>query len=258
VWRAKLIVSLTRRLLMLSTARQLRIMEIPPEQPPVSAEEFARLIETAQKYVDPLSPEAFGLALKSPRKVQIKHGPRRGQWSTVSSGKATDKFEAAWQIYSGPLKAAGYRYEEYRGRWRVSYFQDLPEQPGGTKPTPIPPNFNNIPAELTERRNWVLWCYEPPKRSDKKKWEKVPYQPDGERADTTKAQTWSTFAAACAGYTPEEYDGIGFIFDGVTGPDGLCTAGIDLGVCRTCRRGMDKTSRRCRRQRARQQAQADP
>jgi hypothetical protein len=132
------------RLVILSTARQLRIMEIPPEQPPDSAEEFARLIETAQKYVDPLSPEAFGLKLKSPRKVQIKNGPRRGQWSTVSSGKVTDKFKAAWQIRSEQLKAAGYRYEEYRGRWQVSYFQDLPEQPGGTKPTPIPPNFNNI------------------------------------------------------------------------------------------------------------------
>jgi hypothetical protein len=99
-----------------------------------------------------------------------------------------------------------------------------------SKPTALAPNFNGIPAGLTERHNWVLWRYEPPDKPDKK-WPKIPYQLNGRRALTNKPQTWSTFQAVCAAYAQGGYDGIGFVFDGQIGPDGLCLGGIDWDHC---------------------------
>jgi hypothetical protein len=103
---------------------------------------------------------------------------------------------------------------------------------GGSRPTAIPPNFNAIPAVLAERSNWVLWRYEPPDKPDKK-WQKIPYQLNGRKALINKPRTWSPFQAVCAAYAQAqgEYDGIGFVFDGVVGPDGLCIAGIDFDHC---------------------------
>ena len=60
------------------------------------------------------------------------------------------------------------------------------------KPTPIKPEFENLPAELKSLPNWVLWRYLPPK-SNGGKWRKVPFQPNGKTADTTDRSTWSAF-----------------------------------------------------------------
>jgi len=98
------------------------------------------------------------------------------------------------------------------------------------KPIPIQPEFANIPAELRSLPNWVNWRYLPPKSSGGK-WRKVPFGPKGKPANTTDRSTWSSYDACCAAYTRGGFDGIGFVFDGAIGPDGLCYCGIDLDAC---------------------------
>lgn len=98
------------------------------------------------------------------------------------------------------------------------------------KPIPILPTFANIPAQLTSLANWVLWRYLPPK-SDGQKWRKVPFQPKGKTADTTDRSTWSRFEECCAAYTRGGFDGVGFVFDGEIGADGLCYCGVDFDAC---------------------------
>jgi hypothetical protein len=98
------------------------------------------------------------------------------------------------------------------------------------KPTPIKPRFAQFPAELKLLRNWVLWRYLPPK-SGGGKWRKVPFQPRGEPARTTDRATWSRFEECCAAYAQGGYDGVGFVFDGEIGADGLCYCGIDFDAC---------------------------
>jgi hypothetical protein len=88
------------------------------------------------------------------------------------------------------------------------------------KPTPIRPEFANFPAELKSLPNWVLWRYLTPK-SHGKKWPKVPFQPNGKTANSTDRSTWSAFEACCAAYAQGRFDGVGFVFDGEIGADGL-------------------------------------
>src|SRR5262249_23835308 len=102
------------------------------------------------------------------------------------------------------------------------------------KPTAIiPPDFDSILAklpELTALSNWVLWKYMPPLKSGQK-WRKVPFQPNGRTAITTKPNTWSTFEACRAAHEHGGFDGVGFVFDGKIGPDGCCYTGIDFDDC---------------------------
>jgi hypothetical protein len=96
-------------------------------------------------------------------------------------------------------------------------------------PTTLKPNFDNFPAELTSLKNWVMWRLV--QKPGKKKPTKVPYQPSGRAASTTDSSTWSTLDECCATYNRGGYDGIGFVFDGVVGDDGLCFVGIDFDDC---------------------------
>jgi hypothetical protein len=98
------------------------------------------------------------------------------------------------------------------------------------KPIPIQPNFANFPAELKALPNWVLWRYLPPK-STSGKWRKVPFQSNGKPSDTTDRSTWSPFDECCAAYAQGGFDGIGFVFDGAIGADGLCYCGVDFDAC---------------------------
>ena len=66
-------------------------------------------------------------------------------------------------------------------------------------------NIENIPEELKEIRQWVMWK----KETRKGKETKVPYQPNGNRADSTKPQTWNTFQSCI---NASGFDGIGFVF----------------------------------------------
>lgn len=69
-------------------------------------------------------------------------------------------------------------------------------------------NFNEIPSELRNLPQWILWRYE----TRKGKVTKVPYQPNGEEAMSNNPRTWSTFATAVKFYLEQNFDGIGFVF----------------------------------------------
>jgi hypothetical protein len=97
-------------------------------------------------------------------------------------------------------------------------------------PKYLRPNFELMPVELKQLKNWVLWRYLPPK-SNNSKWRKVPFQPNGRPAITTDRATWSQFDVCCAAYARSEFDGVGFVFDGEIGSDGLCYCGIDFDAC---------------------------
>lgn len=69
-------------------------------------------------------------------------------------------------------------------------------------------NFNEIPAELRNLSQWILW------KAEKKggRYTKIPYQVDGNEARSNDRRTWSTFATAAKFYTATNTDGIGFVF----------------------------------------------
>lgn len=73
----------------------------------------------------------------------------------------------------------------------------------------IPYNFNDIPSELRNMPNWILWKAE---ERDNGKVTKIPYQIDGNEARSNDPRTWSTFQTAAKFYTQSNADGIGFVF----------------------------------------------
>ena len=89
-----------------------------------------------------------------------------------------------------------------------------------------PLNFDAIPQELRDRRQWVAWRRVD--RPDSKKPTKVPIQPhSGAPASTTDPATWNTFNAALAAHETDPAAGIGFVF---TQDDPY--VGVDLDGCR--------------------------
>jgi primase-polymerase (primpol)-like protein len=88
-------------------------------------------------------------------------------------------------------------------------------------------SYADIPKELRDRPQWVVWRYE--QRKDKNgqpKPTKVPYQPadPGVNAKSNDPATWGAVEQAAA---VEAFDGIGFVF---AAADPYC--GIDLDDCR--------------------------
>jgi putative DNA primase/helicase len=69
-------------------------------------------------------------------------------------------------------------------------------------------NFTNIPVELRNTPQWILWRSE--KRDGKKT--KVPYQIDGNMARSNDKRSWSTFPTIIKYFKQGGYDGIGFMF----------------------------------------------
>jgi len=69
-------------------------------------------------------------------------------------------------------------------------------------------NLNEIPAELKKLPQWIVWKSEI--RNGKST--KVPYQINGEMAQSNNRRTWSTFQTAAKAYLERGYDGIGFMF----------------------------------------------
>jgi putative DNA primase/helicase len=85
-------------------------------------------------------------------------------------------------------------------------------------------NLDNIPEEMRQRRQWVVWKLE--ERDDKLT--KVPYIAGGVgRAKSTDLMTWRTFDEAVQALKTGRYNGVGFAF---------CSAdpfvGVDLDDCR--------------------------
>ncbi|MFI8492197.1 phage/plasmid primase, P4 family [Peribacillus butanolivorans] len=68
--------------------------------------------------------------------------------------------------------------------------------------------FHNIPVELKNTPHWILWRSE--LREGKKT--KVPYQINGEMAQSNNKRSWSTFPTAIKFFEKGGYDGIGFMF----------------------------------------------
>ena len=95
------------------------------------------------------------------------------------------------------------------------------------KPRPIEVLVANIPDEMKERPQWVVWESE---RNILGEWTKVPYDArTGRRASTTNPTTWSSFDHAFAAYSDPscEFAGVGFVF---SKDDPY--VGIDLDDCR--------------------------
>jgi putative DNA primase/helicase len=82
--------------------------------------------------------------------------------------------------------------------------------------------WTKIPADLKERKQWVLWSME--NRSDGQR-TKLPYQIGGKLASSTDPKTWTDFDAVCR--NQNGYSGIGYVF---SADDPFC--GIDFDACR--------------------------
>ena len=69
--------------------------------------------------------------------------------------------------------------------------------------------YNNIPDEMKQLKNWLVW-----RLVDKggEKPSKVPFSVSGGSASVSNPNTWGTFKSAVAAYETGEYDGIGFVF----------------------------------------------
>jgi putative DNA primase/helicase len=108
-------------------------------------------------------------------------------------------------------------------------------------PNFIVPNFDNMPAELKELPNWVLWAAV----WNGTKWGKRPVQVTGFPASTTNPGHWSTFdtvrqayerAVAQGGIDLRDKNGtrrvpiggVGFVFDGTPDEHGLVFGGVDF------------------------------
>jgi Virulence-associated protein E-like domain/Primase C terminal 2 (PriCT-2) len=87
----------------------------------------------------------------------------------------------------------------------------------------------NIPVELREIPNWVLWKSEEVPGRDKPT--KVPYQTNGHKARANDSNTWTTFDNVMSTLRNDEgmnnsFSGIGFVFS-----DGHPFIGIDIDDC---------------------------
>lgn len=88
----------------------------------------------------------------------------------------------------------------------------------------LPMKPENIPDELKERRQWVVWKLV----TRKGKATKVPFcARNGGEADATDPSTWSDFDEAIAAYQNGGWTGIGYVFS----PDDPF-AGMDMDKCR--------------------------
>lgn len=64
-----------------------------------------------------------------------------------------------------------------------------------------------IPDELKTLRHWV--CWRAALRDEK--WTKIPYRPNGTKADVTDETTWTTFERCMKAYISEGFQGVGFV-----------------------------------------------
>jgi hypothetical protein len=80
------------------------------------------------------------------------------------------------------------------------------------RPVAPVPNFDNIPAELKQCPQWVVWRYEINEKGDK--WTKVPYKLQTKKASPTCSEDWISYEQAKAEYETrrQTFDGIGFVF----------------------------------------------
>jgi Family of unknown function (DUF5906) len=91
----------------------------------------------------------------------------------------------------------------------------------GSKPVAPPvADLRGLPAleprTRPEHRRWVVWKYEwVVKKTGEGKWTKIPYQPGGKKAASTRPDEWSTYAEVWRRYLAGGYDGIGMMLLGL-------------------------------------------
>lgn len=92
----------------------------------------------------------------------------------------------------------------------------------------LQPRTGDVPGELIDFAQWVVWKAEPKKKKDGTvKITKVPYNPkNGLKASNQKSSHWGTFDQAVKAYRSGKFDGIGFVF---TKNDPF--VGVDLDGC---------------------------
>lgn len=84
------------------------------------------------------------------------------------------------------------------------------------RPSAVKPIVANIPAEMQEVCQWVLWRYlwKTDRNTGRGEWAKVPMQVIGEPARSNDPLTWSTFKDALSAWESAQssFDGLGFMF----------------------------------------------
>jgi putative DNA primase/helicase len=101
--------------------------------------------------------------------------------------------------------------------------------PDGTPPVtlPYPTDPSQVPAELAERPQWVVWYWKPTGRPDRP-WTKPPVDPKtGRPAKADDPATWGTFRQAVAWAQRHHLAGIGLVLT-----EELRITGVDLDGCR--------------------------
>lgn len=98
------------------------------------------------------------------------------------------------------------------------------------RPTAIKPLVANIPADLQDLKQWVLWKYiwRDDATTNKGEWAKVPMQTSGQAARSNDPETWSTFKDALSAWATNRggFDGLGFMFTPESG-----IVGVDVDNC---------------------------
>ena len=103
--------------------------------------------------------------------------------------------------------------------------------------------FEGIPDELKHLDQWVLWRFIWMEK--KEKWDKPPFQSDGNYASSTANDTWSSFQAIKEAYDrglslpvddPLHFDGVGFVPAKVSQAENILQFG-DLDKCRDMETG---------------------
>lgn len=73
----------------------------------------------------------------------------------------------------------------------------------------ITPNLTEIPKDMKEFPQWILWTGE--WLEEKEKWSKIPKQVNGKHASVDNPATWSTFDEVAAAYNTGKFSGVGFV-----------------------------------------------
>jgi len=98
------------------------------------------------------------------------------------------------------------------------------------RPSAIKPVVANIPAELQELKQWVLWKYlwKVDQSTGRAEWAKLPMQTTGHAAKSNDPSTWSTFKDALSAWETAKasFDGLGFMFTPESG-----IVGVDVDNC---------------------------
>lgn len=76
-----------------------------------------------------------------------------------------------------------------------------------TKEKIVKVNTENVPSEMANLEQWVLWKAE--KIKDKDEYSKVPYQLIGLKASSTNPSSWSSFDKSIQKF--DDYEGVGFV-----------------------------------------------